>query len=1154
MKQKYLDRSGMLRIVFAVLLFSSQWGLGQIFSDNASNYGGSWSNNSNEGTGFGSWTLSPGDNLGGFIGTPANNGMGTSGIGTTAFGMFSTGTGYFNAYRSINNGIQIGDIFSFYWAINWDANTGSKGFDLRSGSITIFNVNNGGNSTITTSNGIANTNYGTEPMLVTVTRTSASQYSFTMTSRSGDATYSTTINSSETIDGFNIYIGNQQNGDSNRNMYVNAFSITKPITIANGNWDSSSTWLNNNIPPAGASITIDHNVTVNTNISLRSIVINSGKSLSASDATPRTITILNGGTLTNNGTFTAGTGTIAFSGSGTVSGTVGFNNVNIAGGVNFGTASTINGTLTINNGGFVDNNAPFYASASTLRYNDGLAYGRSTEWSATSGRGYPHHVQISNNTTLNLNNSTNIARQIAGNLTIDSGSTLSMENMSNGSFEIGLQVLGDILNSGNLSFSTTTERIRCTNFTNNSGATTTLSSNIGGDLEITGNLTKNGTFNSNNRAVFFTGSGVQQIDSSNSLIIDYIFSNKSSGSIQLQKNLLCEGPNGGNAITLTNASDIIDLNGFTATFGKSGIFSVITGNGFIKGGATSSLNLLGTGNFGNIRMDQTIPGTTNLIENFTLNRTASGSATIANTMVLKNTLTLTSGNLTSNGNLVLASDANNTARVAPVGVGTGVTGNVTVERFIPAKRAWRLLTAPLTNATNATIQTHWQNTGTGTGLLLWNPNQVAGMQTGQGIANIYRFGSPSAGWNAINNTTTEPLFGNEVNHAFLVFATAPANETNVTASAQATTLRPTGSLRVGDVAYTNLPANTYRLLGNPYASALDIGLLKSQNPAAFGTLWFLDPNLGDFGGYVTYNGSAFAPSANTNPAHTYSTTNTRIESGQAFFVRPSAEATFTFTESQKASNVSYSMAKPATSSTNSLNGIRANLYKTVNQNPIITDGILAIFDANETNEVNGNDSRKFTNNNENIMFRNSNISISIENRALPLAQDELLIRLTNTGANQNYQLRLFTENYTNSLIQPYLQDALTQQLTAIPIDGSELIYPFNGITSSNASPDERFKIVFQNNPLGFDNNQLGSIAVFPNPINDGYFDIQLPYLVNETLNYAIYNMQGQLIIPENDLAPAVINHRIQTSGLAKGVYLLKVKGANQEWNQKIIVN
>ena len=348
MKKKY---SRFVIYVFTLIaLFLGSAVSGQNFSDNATNYSASWTNGSDHGTGFGAWSLNPGASSGSFIGNPGSNGMGTDGIGTTAFAMFATGSGYFNAYRSIDNGIQVGDTFSFYWAMNWDANGGSKGFDLRSGGTTIFNVNNGGSSTITTTNGNANTSYGTTAMLVTITRTSASAYSFSMTSRSGGATYTTTINSASTIDGFNFYIGNQNSGSGERNMYVNGFSITKPITITNGNWNNTSTWFNNTIPPSGASVTIDHNVTVNSDITLRSMVINTGKTLTASDSTPRTITISNGGFITNNGSFTAGNGTVAFAGSATVSGTITFNNATLAGGVNFGTGSTINGVLSINSG------------------------------------------------------------------------------------------------------------------------------------------------------------------------------------------------------------------------------------------------------------------------------------------------------------------------------------------------------------------------------------------------------------------------------------------------------------------------------------------------------------------------------------------------------------------------------------------------------------------------------------------------------------------------------------------------------------------------------------------------------------------------------------------------------------------------------------
>ena len=70
-----------------------------------------------------------------------------------------------------------------------------------------------------------------------------------------------------------------------------------------------------------------------------------GKAIARS---PRTLSIANNGQLTNNGTFTKGTGTVNFAGSGTISGTVSFNNVTINGGVNFGTASTVDGTLTVN--------------------------------------------------------------------------------------------------------------------------------------------------------------------------------------------------------------------------------------------------------------------------------------------------------------------------------------------------------------------------------------------------------------------------------------------------------------------------------------------------------------------------------------------------------------------------------------------------------------------------------------------------------------------------------------------------------------------------------------------------------------------------------------------------------------------------------------
>ena len=219
----YLHSLGILRI-------NAQF----TFSDEASNYGGSWSNSSNNGTGFNAWAISTnGGNAGYFIGNPANNGMGTSNITTTAFGLYGHTGHYVNAVRyfgrsGVNIGMQVGDVFSFYWSMNWDCgSSGSKGFDFRSGTTVIFNVNNTNSSTITTSNGNANTNYGTDAMLVTLTRSSSSQYTFVMTSRSGGSNYTTTINSSAEINNINIYCGGQQNSAGERNIFFNKFTYSK---------------------------------------------------------------------------------------------------------------------------------------------------------------------------------------------------------------------------------------------------------------------------------------------------------------------------------------------------------------------------------------------------------------------------------------------------------------------------------------------------------------------------------------------------------------------------------------------------------------------------------------------------------------------------------------------------------------------------------------------------------------------------------------------------------------------------------------------------------------------------------------------------------------------------------------------------------------
>ena len=127
-------------------------------------------------------------------------------------------------------------------------------------------------------------------------------------------------------------------------------------------------------------------------------------------------------------------------------------------GINFGSGiTTINGTLRINERGFVDINPPTYATNSLLQYNTGGNYNRNVEWNASSGPGYPFNVQLSTSGTLlraggailsSAIDNRGIALNLAGSLTIDAGTTFDMTNSNSHNMTVPLTVGLDINNAG----------------------------------------------------------------------------------------------------------------------------------------------------------------------------------------------------------------------------------------------------------------------------------------------------------------------------------------------------------------------------------------------------------------------------------------------------------------------------------------------------------------------------------------------------------------------------------------------------------------------------------------------------------------------------------------------------------------------------------
>ena len=795
---------------------------------------------------------------------------------------------------------------------------------------------------------------------------------------------------------------------------------------------------------------------------------------------------------------------------------------------------------------------------------------------------------------------------IGGTLTVGGGTLY----FGSGGSSYGSTNVGNLYVTGNgvLDMDQTNKKLNVLGNVTNLG-TLKLSNTIGGDLSVAGNLIDNGVFNSNSRAVFFTGTGIQDISGDGLFSVDYMVLNKTSGTVRLLNDLLCEGPNGGNAITLTNSTDILDLNGNTLTLGKANVNSVITGSGYIRGSSSSNISILGSENLGTILFDQSIPGTSNVLNNFSFNRT-SGSVTIGNSLIISGNFEVFQGTIvtpflisfngSSSQNLagldynniefsgagvktftssasvssnsvitfsgtpgtidfdglsddltfLLKSDDSGTARI---GNATGwiLNGKVTAERYIPAKRGWRLLTAPLKGNANTTIPANWQGVND-EGLLLFSPSTyqsqtMTGYTTGGGMPNIWKYDSANSQWQSIPDLTNENLFTSTGNNGYLVFATGPSNSTNIASGAAETTLRPEGQLITGNVSHS-LTANQYHLIGNPYASALNTEALVQAN--ANTKVFMVDPSIATVGGYVTYDGTNWAPTAPSG-------SDKYIQSGQGFFVRSSSNTTFAITESHKVMGNSNTWFSRTSSSSNASSNassnvdadkIRVLLYKQINGQWQLADGILTVNSATANNDVDATDTEKMSNFNENIGFRNGTSTLAIEYRGLPTIGTVQPMRLTGTTV-QPYQMRVTTENYSNSDLQPYLEDMQTGVLTLIPTDGSEVVVNFTGIVATTSAPDSRFRIVYPVTLSSDDPTASLSVGIYPNPVEDKIFTIVLPNQ-EETARYTLTNLLGQQV-QGGELDR--LQNAVSVASLQGGVYVVQVVQSGKTFTKKLII-
>ena len=212
-------------------------------------------------------------------------------------------------------------------------------------------------------------------------------------------------------------------------------------------------------------------------------------------------------------------------------------------------------------------------------------YGRRSEWSNTGALGNPVDVIIQNNTAVDLGfDIRNVEAVIAGNLTIESGSSLFMDFGSN-DMSAALVVQGNFINNGTLS----------------------LSDAVGGDLKVRGNYTQNGTLNNNGRAVFFDGAGAQTATGTSlPLTFDYLRIDKSETTLSFEEDVVVTQINGGTGYEQTDGIVTI-VAGKSLTVQNGGNFDIDAGTFTLESESTTYSSLIVnnvTNSGGNIRYNR----------------------------------------------------------------------------------------------------------------------------------------------------------------------------------------------------------------------------------------------------------------------------------------------------------------------------------------------------------------------------------------------------------------------------------------------------------------------------------------------------------------------------------------------------------------------
>jgi hypothetical protein len=572
----------------------------------------------------------------------------------------------------------------------------------------------------------------------------------------------------------------------------------------------------------------------------------------------------------------------------------------------------------------------------------------------------------------------------------------------------------------------------------------------------------------------------------------------------------------------------------------------------------------------------------------------SNDVNLTNTHTITGTLSVADGKtFETNDNLVLKSDATGTARVATLpddGSGNAtafINGTVSIERYIPARKAWRLLTMPVKSASAPTLNDAWQE-GTFGMSLAPNPNPGYGIHiTGGTLANGFdQSPTNSASIKYYNNATNQftalpPAPGTLINATdyagYMIYIRGDRSidlMQGVNAAITATTLRIKGEVKTGSQV-VNVNAANFTLMGNPYPSAIDFGTLTRSNVKNSFYIW--DPKLGGtngLGAYVTVSWNSgtgdYDVTGASSPISRY------IPSGEAVLIE-SADGTnpgtLTIKETDKTSNGSDQLFGRKNLLGKS---IRINLFSLNNGATALLDGSLTTYHDNNANTVDKEDARKLNGSAETVAFIREGNTLAIERRKTIASNDTSFVYLAQMK-KQSYRFEISAQNMGNTNMIAVLKDNYAAANNNMPLDlqGTTTVdFSINNDPASFAA--NRFSIVFIANPVaqqapltakGSNSSVTSteslvkeqaiaqpSVTVFPNPVTGNTISVKFNKLPAGTYRLQLLNANGQPVmvksVQHNGLD--AIQQMVISKAIAAGNYELKVEGEGKQFITPVV--